>query len=171
MDWAVLADGAGDGDGSGPDAGRRQFGGEHQRERPDRRLPIDSDGASGDGWNARPPVNNRLPLGAQTTLAELAADLGLSPFHFARAFKRSTGVPPHRYLVQLRLERAGELLTGTKLPVTDIAARVGYDDPGYLSRLFRHEFGMTPAQYRRERQRPSRQSGPARPPSPGRNDH
>jgi AraC-like DNA-binding protein len=93
----------------------------------------------------------RADLDRDIGLADIAAEARLSPFHFARAFKASIGVPPHRYLVQLRLERARGLLETTDLPVTDIAARIGYDDPGYLARLFRKSFGTTPADYRRVR--------------------
>jgi AraC family transcriptional regulator len=87
------------------------------------------------------------------TLDALAGQVGLSPFHFARAFKASKGVPPHRYLVQLRIDRARDLLESTDLPIIEISAKVGYDDPSYLARLFRREVGITPAAYRRERLR------------------
>jgi AraC family transcriptional regulator len=85
------------------------------------------------------------------SLSDLAGDVRLSPFHFARAFKASTGLPPHRYFRQLRIERARSLLETTDLAVAEIAARIGYDDPSYLARLFRKHFGATPAAYRRER--------------------
>jgi AraC-like DNA-binding protein len=91
-------------------------------------------------------------LAAEPTLGTLAAEVGLSPFHFARAFKVTTGLPPHRKLVELRLTKARELLEATDLSITEISAAVGYDDPGYLARLFRKHIGMTPAAYRRERQ-------------------
>jgi AraC family transcriptional regulator len=88
-------------------------------------------------------------LSRNFALSTLAAEIGASPFHFARAFKSATGVPPHRYLIQLRLDKACKLLETTDLPITDIAAQVGYDDTGYLSRLFRAHLGTTPANYRR----------------------
>ncbi len=69
----------------------------------------------------------------------------------SRAFKTSTGVPPHRYLVQLRIKKARKLLETIDPPISEIAAQVGYDDPSYLARLFRREVGKTPAAYRRER--------------------
>jgi AraC-like DNA-binding protein len=90
-------------------------------------------------------------LTANPSLDHLADLVGLSKFHFARAFKGSTGLPPHRYLMQRRLQRARDLLEKTDLPITTIAAESGYDDPGYLARLFRNQFGITPAKYRRER--------------------
>lgn len=84
-------------------------------------------------------------------LADVAAHVGLSPFHFNRAFKRTIGVSPHRYLLLRRLDRAKALLATTALSVTAVAARVGYSDPNQLGRLFRNELGITPTEYRRQR--------------------
>jgi AraC family transcriptional regulator len=84
-------------------------------------------------------------------LQELAALVGLSPFHFARAFKQSTGVPPHRYQLNLRIERAKTLLELTEASVTDIAFSVGYESTQALSRMFRREVGVSPSDYRRHR--------------------
>jgi AraC family transcriptional regulator len=91
-------------------------------------------------------------IAGNVSLAELADEVRLSPFHFARAFKKATGLPPHRYIVDLRLDRARDLLQLSDLSVADIAAQVGYDDPSYFARLFRKHFDATPAAYRRERQ-------------------
>ena len=85
------------------------------------------------------------------SLAELAGLAQLSVFHFNRAFEQSTGLPPHRYLVRLRVARAARLLTETRLSVSAVAAQVGYDDPNQLARVFRKETGMSPLQYRRAR--------------------
>jgi AraC family transcriptional regulator len=93
----------------------------------------------------------RTSLTDSPTLTELAGEVGMSPYHFLRAFKASVGVPPHRYQMNLRLQRARELLEITDLPMSEIAAHVGYDDPSYLARLFRRHFGTTPVSYRRER--------------------
>lgn len=84
-------------------------------------------------------------------LEQLAALVGLSPFHFARAFKQSTGVPPHRYQLQVRIEKAKALLSMTDVPVTDIAFDVGYESSQALARLFRREVGISPTDYRRQR--------------------
>jgi AraC family transcriptional regulator len=81
-------------------------------------------------------------------LEELAALVGLSPFHFARAFKHSNGVPPHRYQLNLRIARAKALLELTEAPITDIAFSVGYESSQALSRLFRREVGVSPSEYR-----------------------
>jgi AraC family transcriptional regulator len=90
-------------------------------------------------------------LSADLSLDCLANQVGMSRFHFARAFKSSAGVPPYRFLIQLRIEKARELLELTNLPITYIAAQIGYDDPGYFARLFRNNVWITPAQYRRLR--------------------
>lgn len=82
-------------------------------------------------------------------LEQLAALIGLSPFHFARAFKHSTGLPPHRYQLNLRIAHAKALLEETDAPVTDIAFKVGYESSQALARLFRREVGMSPSDYRR----------------------
>ncbi len=84
-------------------------------------------------------------------LEQLAALVGLSPFHFARAFKYSTGVPPHRYQLQVRIEKAKLLLEMTEAPVTEIAFDVGYESSQALARLFRREIGVSPSNYRRQR--------------------
>ncbi|MGK7866322.1 helix-turn-helix domain-containing protein [Falsiroseomonas sp. E2-1-a20] len=92
-------------------------------------------------------------LGEDVPLAMLAAEAGLSPFHFARAFRTSTGLPPHRWLVAQRMARAQQLLAGGTLSVGDVAAAVGYADPGHFAKLFRRETGLAPAAWRRERLR------------------
>jgi len=88
-------------------------------------------------------------LAEDVSLADLAALVGLSTFHFCRAFKQSTGLPPHRWQVARRIERARELLESSNLPVTEVAARVGYDDPTLLARAFRKAVGVSPSDYRR----------------------
>jgi AraC family transcriptional regulator len=84
--------------------------------------------------------------GRAITLEQLAGEVGLSPFHFARGFKAPAGVSPHRYQVQPRIARAA-LLAATNMCAGAIAAEAGYDDPSYFAR----EAGTTPARHRRER--------------------
>jgi AraC family transcriptional regulator len=88
-------------------------------------------------------------LSEDISLDELAAEAQLSPFHFARMFKESVGVPPRAYLTRLRLERACELLETTDLPVTEIAMEVGYSSNQVLARLFVKHRHMAPSDYRR----------------------
>ncbi|KAA2244120.1 helix-turn-helix transcriptional regulator [Salinarimonas soli] len=88
-------------------------------------------------------------LAEDISLDELAAEARLSPFHFARMFKESVGVPPRAYLTRLRLERACQLLETTDLPVTEIALEVGYSSNQVLARLFVKHRNTTPSDYRR----------------------
>lgn len=90
-------------------------------------------------------------LAEPVSLAELAAVARLSPFHFARAFKASTGQPPHRYHTLRRIERAKEMLQTTDLTVTEIAMCLGLDSSQTLARVFRESVGCTPTTWRRER--------------------
>jgi AraC family transcriptional regulator len=91
----------------------------------------------------------RARLSEDISLDELAAEARLSPFHFARMFKQSVGVPPRVHLTRLRLEKACELLETTDLPVTEIANEVGYATNQVLARLFVKHRRMTPSDYRR----------------------
>jgi AraC family transcriptional regulator len=88
-------------------------------------------------------------LADDISLDELAAEARLSPFHFARMFKQSVGVPPRVYLTQIRIEKACELLEKTDLPVTDIAFEVGYSSNQVLARVFLKHRRVTPTDYRR----------------------
>lgn len=85
----------------------------------------------------------------QPTLTELATLCNLSPFHFCRAFKAATGLPPHRYYIVTRIERARTLLLNNQASVAEIGAAVGYEDPAYFSRLFARETGVSPSAWRR----------------------
>ena len=91
----------------------------------------------------------RARLSEDISLDELAAEVRLSPFHFARMFKQSVGVPPRVYLTRLRMEKACELLERTDLPVTEIAQEVGYSSNQVLARVFVKHQGMSPSDYRR----------------------
>jgi AraC-like DNA-binding protein len=82
-------------------------------------------------------------------LGRLAAVAGLSVHHFAREFKQSAGVTPHRYLTQKRVERAQEMLARTDLSLAEIAYATGFSDQGHLTRHFRQTLGTTPGAFRR----------------------
>jgi AraC family transcriptional regulator len=86
---------------------------------------------------------------ARLTINALAREAGLSPAHFARAFRETTGRAPHRYLLALRLQRARLLLGEPGAMISDVALRTGFSDQAHLTRLFRREFGVTPGTYRR----------------------
>jgi|GEM_PF-713490 len=80
------------------------------------------------------------------TLANLAQ---LSTYHFARAFKRSFGIPPHRYHTNRRIERARTLLADPKTSVADVALEVGFSGASAFAATFRRATGQTPTDYRR----------------------
>lgn len=89
-------------------------------------------------------------LSDDVSLDELAAEARLSPFHFARMFKHSLGVPPRVYLTRLRVEKACELLEGTDLPITQIALAVEYSSNQVLARVFHRHMRVSPSEYRRQ---------------------
>jgi AraC family transcriptional regulator len=79
----------------------------------------------------------------------LAALVDLSPYHFVRVFRQSFGVPPHRYHVGRRIERAKALLAEPGSSVTEIARRLGFAETSSFSAAFRRTTGISPSQYRR----------------------
>jgi AraC family transcriptional regulator len=81
----------------------------------------------------------------------LAAMVGLSLCHFARAFKESEGVTPHRYMLWRRIRRAQELLRKTNLPLTEIALASGFSDHSHFSHRFHEEVGVCPSAFRRSK--------------------
>jgi len=81
-------------------------------------------------------------------LAELAQVAGMSSFHFAREFKRTTGTTPHQYLIKFRIERAKALLARNDLPLTEVGLRSGFSHQSHFTRLFRRITGTTPNSYR-----------------------
>ncbi|MEM1055636.1 MAG: response regulator transcription factor [Bacteroidota bacterium] len=87
-------------------------------------------------------------FGRALTLGEMAAHVGLSPYHFARQFKAATGLPPYRYVVAQRIDEAKRLLRNTDWPVLQVASSVGYESASHFSALFKRETGVTPGQYR-----------------------
>ena len=82
-------------------------------------------------------------------VSTLAALANLSPSHYTALFKQHTGYAPIDYLIRLRMHWACQLLDTTDLPVKNIAASLGYDDPFYFSRVFKAVNETSPAQYRR----------------------
>jgi AraC-like DNA-binding protein len=81
-------------------------------------------------------------------VARLAEVSHVSEAHFARSFKEAFGVPPHRYLLTRRIERAATLLRDSDLPVTDIAFQTGWKSLGTFGRIFRDIIGATPSAIR-----------------------
>jgi AraC family transcriptional regulator len=81
-------------------------------------------------------------------LAELAQVAGMSSFHFAREFKRTTGTTPHQYLIKFRIECAKALLAKRDLPLIEVSLRSGFSHQSHFTRLFRRVTGTTPHSYR-----------------------
>jgi transcriptional regulator GlxA family with amidase domain len=83
------------------------------------------------------------------TVQRLAQVSGVSQAHFARSFKEAFGVPPHRYLLTRRIERATALLRDTDLPITEIAFQTGWESLGTFGRIFRDITGASPSTVRK----------------------
>jgi AraC family transcriptional regulator len=88
-------------------------------------------------------------LTATITLDRMADVAAFSPFHFARAFKATTGLAPHRFVTVRRLEAAKAALLTTDMSVVRVAHAVGYSNVSHFRRVFRRELGVTPGELRR----------------------
>ena len=84
------------------------------------------------------------------SLDELARETNYSRGHFLRMFRAATGRPPHRYLMERRIERAKSMLLEAEgISLIDIAARCGFSSQSHLARVFRKHIGVTPSAFRR----------------------
>lgn len=91
-------------------------------------------------------------LSDDIALDDLAAIVGLSPHHFCRAFRQSTGLPPHAWLTARRMEQAQALMVAhPTMGLTEIALSVGYQSQTSFGQAFKRAGGLTPSQWRRER--------------------
>ncbi|NBA94036.1 AraC family transcriptional regulator [Pseudomonas sp. R5(2019)] len=86
-------------------------------------------------------------LAEPPSLEQLASAVNLSPFHFARVFRRATGMPPHGWLMQQRIAHARGLLGQGCLPL-EVATRLGFADQSHLNRQFKKVYGVSPGVYR-----------------------
>lgn len=86
---------------------------------------------------------------ATQTLASLAKEAGLSPFHFLRTFEDVTGATPHQYVMRMRLRKAAARVLSDSAKVVDVALDSGFGDVSNFNRAFRAEFGVSPRAYRR----------------------
>jgi len=103
-------------------------------------------------WQARRAI--KLLIRSTSTacpVATLAAACGLSRSHFAHAFRATTGVPPHKWLLLHRVRHACAMMERTDRPLAEIAQRCGFADQSHFSRTFRVVMGSSPAVWRRER--------------------
>ncbi len=87
-------------------------------------------------------------LAEELTAVVLAQKAGVSLAHFRRIFEEATGIPPHRYILSARLEKARTLLTMTRLPISGIAHECGFSSQSHLTACFRAAHAVTPANYR-----------------------
>ena len=81
-------------------------------------------------------------------LAEMAAVCGLSPYHFMRAFSRTFGVPPHQYVLDLRLDFAEKLLADSRMAIADIAHLAGFSSQSHFTTVMKKYRQVTPLQAR-----------------------
>jgi AraC family transcriptional regulator len=90
-------------------------------------------------------------LAKEVSLADIAAECGLSPSHFSKAFKASVGVTPHGWLQASRVDQARALLKDGDLLLAEIAIACGFADQSHFNRIFRRAAGITPGAWRRMR--------------------
>jgi AraC family transcriptional regulator len=88
-------------------------------------------------------------LGDAIAVADLAGVVGLSEAHFARAFKQTVGVSPHRFVIERRLERGKRMLADTEDSIASIAVNCGFADQAHFGRSFSQAFGMSPSALRK----------------------
>jgi AraC family transcriptional regulator len=88
-------------------------------------------------------------IGEDLSVEAIARAVGMSPYHFAHAFRAATGVPPHQYVMQVRVETAKSLLRNTRLSVTEIANCVGYASASHFCVGFQKQAGMSPSAFRK----------------------
>lgn len=87
-------------------------------------------------------------VGEGMPIAELARRTNFSPWYFSKVFHAVYGMRPQQYAARMRLERASRLLATTSLPVTEVSAACGFDNPCSFARAFRARFGMTASEHR-----------------------
>ena len=100
-------------------------------------------------WRVRHVMERmETEISSDIGLRELAADVGLSPSHLSAVFVATAGVPPHRWLLRRRVERARELLMRTRRSITDIALSCGFSSSQHFSTVFKAQEGCTPTDFR-----------------------
>jgi AraC-like DNA-binding protein len=87
-------------------------------------------------------------LGQEVCLEELAKACGLSVSHFSRAFRRSTGLAPHRWLMRRRIEVAKAMVLERAMPLAEIALACCFSDQSHFTRVFSSITGVTPGRWR-----------------------
>jgi AraC-like DNA-binding protein len=88
-------------------------------------------------------------LETDLSIERMAAEVGISPYHFSRLFRSSFGMPPHRYVLQMRIARAAQLLRSDRQrTISDIALATGFASQAHLTYVFKSQKGQTPARWR-----------------------
>lgn len=115
-----------------------------------------------DAASERPDYQGGLPIGKlrrlehhvaenmeeELSLDTLAALVDLSPYHFSRVFKQTTGMTPLQYVTRERIARAQQLIRETSRSLIEIAMEVGYTSPSHFAQVFRRQVGVTPTEFR-----------------------
>jgi AraC-like DNA-binding protein len=118
------------------------------------RAPQPSRSAIGSGlapWQLRRAQEMfRSDLSENLSLGDVARACKLSVSHFARAFKASTGIPPHQWVMTARIEMARGMLAGSPTPLVEVAGVCGFADQSHFSRVFARMTGTSPGAWRRE---------------------
>lgn len=123
-------------------------------------LSVESDGrirlpqrANGMGLSRRALARSCLfiveKIGEKISVQDIADAACISRYHFCRLFRQSTGESPMEFLLRVRIERAKALLAREELPISEIAASLGFCDQSHFSRNFRRIVGVTPLQFSR----------------------
>ena len=89
-------------------------------------------------------------LSGDVPVLAMAESCGMSEAHFSREFRKAVGLPPHQYMMKLRLDRASEALLSGQARVIDIAFELGFNDVSHFSRAFALRYGVPPTVYRRK---------------------
>jgi AraC family transcriptional regulator len=89
-------------------------------------------------------------LGGKLSLQQVAGEFGLSVSHFSRAFRISTGLPPHQWLLRQRVKAAKQLMSVRDLPLSEIAISAGFANQSHFTKVFSAQVGVSPAAWRRE---------------------
>lgn len=114
--------------------------------------PADAPGVSSLGGARLQKMLNYMAnhLADEVPVAELAQACAMSESHFSREFHKAVGLPPHQYLMKLRLERAHEALRCSNARVIDVAVDLGFTNASHFSRAFVKRYGLAPAAFRRQ---------------------
>ena len=90
-------------------------------------------------------------LGSKIHVQDLATHANMSKSHFSRAFKHRVGLAPMEYVIRKRVERAQQLILGSRQSLTQVALACGFTDQAHLSRRFRDQVGLSPGRWRRSK--------------------